>query len=501
MARIVVGGFQAEINSFYPRQTEYADFVDIAGRPLDVHAVLSVAQLRQTNWGIGGFCDAAAERGHDIVPTLWTIAQPAAALTDEAFERICAALIDGVAAALPVDAVYLCLHGAMVTERYEDGDGEILRRIRALVGDVPIVATLDLHANVTAEMVELASALIVYRTYPHIDMADCGREAARLLDRILETGRVPAKAFRKLPFLIPAVWQCTVIEPARSIFAALTAQEAGPVVSLSFAEGFPASDIHDCGPAVLAYADDQVSAERAADALHDLILGREADFAGRSFTLEEAIREAQRRYAGRPIILADVQDNPGGGSSSDTVGLLKALAAAQVEGAALAVFWDPEAAAAAHAAGTGAELDLALGAKMPGQGETPFVGRFRIEALSDGVVACPGAMLRGQILRFGKTALLASGGIRIVVASARIQPYDQAVFRHLGLDPAAQRILVLKSTVHFRADFEPIAGDVLVVEAPGFNLTDHRQFPYRRLRPELRLMPLGPSFGEHRAHG
>jgi microcystin degradation protein MlrC len=259
-------------------------------------------------------------------------------------------------------------------------------------------------------------------------------------------------------------------------------------VSLSFAEGFPGSDIRDCGPAVIAYADHQACAERAAASLCALIEAREVDFAGRTFTSEAAIAEAIQLYDGRPIVLADTQDNPGGGGSSDTVGILKTLVDAHIEGAALAIFYDPAAAAAAHASGVGTELDLALGGA--------FRSHFVVEALSDGNVLCKGPMLRGQTLRLGPTALLRIGGTRIVVASTRIQPYDQEVFRHLGLDPAAQRILVLKSTVHFRNDFEASAGAVLIVDSPGVNVTDHRQLGYRKLRPDVRITPLGPTLHE-----
>jgi microcystin degradation protein MlrC len=397
--------------------------------------------------------------------------------------------------------VFLCLHGAMVTESYEDADGEILRRVRAAVGDIPVVATLDLHANVTQQMVDLATLLVVYRTYPHVDMADSGRRAAQLLDSIMQADRAPAKAFRKLPFLIPPVWQCTTIEPARSLYAKLAASETAPVMSLSFAEGFPGSDIRDCGPAVIAYAEREDDAERAAAALSRVIEEREVDFAGHTFTPEAALAESLRRYDGRPVILADTQDNPGAGGSSNTVGILRALIDSQVADAALAIFYDPAAAAAAHASVLGSELDLTLGAEPPAPGP-PVRGRFVIEALSDGNVLCKGPMLHGQTLRLGPTALLRIGGVRIVVASTRIQPYDQEIFRHLGLEPAAQRILVLKSTVHFRNDFEGIASAVLIVDSPGVNVTDHRLLGYQKLRPDVRISPLGPTLNELRGqHG
>ncbi|HEX4151854.1 MAG TPA: M81 family metallopeptidase [Steroidobacteraceae bacterium] len=497
MARIAVGGFQAEINSFSAAKTSYADFRDIAGRPYALRDTpLMEAVLRGNHWGINGFCAEAAKRGHELIPTTWAIAQPAAEVTDEAFDAICGDLVAGIAAAQPLDAVFLCLHGAMVSESFEDAESEILRRVRAVVGAIPVVATLDLHANVTPRMVDLATALIVYRTYPHIDMADCGRSAAQLLETILHTRRMPAKALRKLPFLIPPVWQCTTIEPAKSIYAQLAARQIAPVVSLSFAQGFPGSDIHDCGPAVLAYAEDQTCAERTVDDLRALIERREAEFAGRTFTPEEAIAEAMRLYDGRPVVLADTQDNPGAGGTGDTVGILQALADARVESAALGIFYDPKAAAAAHAAGVGMELDLALGATPTQPGGTGFHGHFVIEALSDGDLLCKGPMLRGQTMRLGSTALLRAGGIRIVVASARIQPYDQEVFRHLGLDPAAQRMLVLKSSVHFRNDFQELARAVLIVDSAGVNVTDHRKFGYRKLRPDVRIAPLGPTLRE-----
>jgi microcystin degradation protein MlrC len=492
MARIAVGGFQAEINSFYPAKTRYADFIDIAARPYALRSTpLMEAVLAGNHWGISGFCKEAATHGHELIPTTWAIAQPAAELTDEAFETICGDLVAGITAALPLDGVYLCLHGAMVTESFEDAESEILRRIRAVVGPIPIVATLDLHANVTAQMLDLATLLIVYRTYPHIDMADCGCIAAQALESILRTGRAPAKALRKLSFLIPPVWQCTTIEPAKSIYAELAERQVAPIVSLSFAEGFPGSDIRDCGPAVLAYAESQVSADRAADELCALIEAREREFAGCTLTPEEAVAEAVRLYDGRPIILADTQDNPGAGGSCDTLGILTALVDARIEGAALAVFYDPKAAAAAHAAGVGTEFEVALGAEP-----APFRGRFLVEALSDGNVLCKGPMLGGQTLRLGPTARLRHGGITIVVGCARIQPYDQEIFRHLGIDPAAQRILVLKSSVHFRNDFQDMAGAVLVVDSPGVNVTDTRTLPYRKLRHDVRVAPLGPTRGE-----
>ena len=189
-------------------------------------------------------------------------------MTEDAYERIVKVMVDGIRAAGPLDAVYLDLHGAMVTEHLDDGEGEILARVREVIGkDLPLVASLDLHANVTPEMVEHADALIAYRTYPHVDMAETGRAAARHLALLLRTRQQFAKAFRQLPFLIPISWQCTNDQPTKGIYQKLAALESDAVPTLSFAPGFPAADFAHCGPSVFAYGATQADADAAADTI------------------------------------------------------------------------------------------------------------------------------------------------------------------------------------------------------------------------------------------
>jgi microcystin degradation protein MlrC len=193
-------------------------------------------------------------------------------------------------------------------------------------------------------------------------------------------------------------------------------------------------------------------------------------------------------------VLADTQDNPGAGANSDTVGLLAALVRNGATGAALATLYDPEVAAIAHRAGEGATINIGLGAKSGLPGHQPYHAAYRVERLGDGNFTATGPFYRGSRVRLGPMALLSLDGVRIVVASRKQQAADQAVFRHLGIEPAEQKILALKSSVHFRADFQPIAEQILIVAAPGPNLADHRQLAYRRLRPGLRIMPLGPIY-------
>src|SRR5215469_13497815 len=423
MARIAVAGFQHETNTFAPLPATYRDFEQADGWPALQRGKDMFEALAGINLPAAGFIAAAKRRGHDVLPLLWCSATPSGPVTEDAYERIAGEIIERLTAARPLDALYLDLHGAMVAAHLPDGEGELLARLRRLVGpDLPILASLDFHANVSPAMVEQATALIAYRTYPHVDMAVTGERAAALLDRILRTGPL-AKALRRPSFLIPLTWQCTMVDPAATLFRELGSSERGEVASLSFAPGFPPADVPACGP----------------------------------------------------VVLADTQDNPGAGGNSDTVGLIEALLRQKAEGAVAGLLYDPATAAAAHAAGEGAEIELAIGETSRLPGHRPLAGRFRVERLGDGRFEATGPFYAGNHMRLGPMARLA--------------------IDDLGIEPAAMKILALKSSVHFRADFQPIAEAILVVAADGPNPVDHRKLAYRHLRPGLRLMPMGPAFG------
>ena len=497
MARIAIGGFQHETNTFAPSKATFEDFARASGWPGLTRGAAIFDAVKGINLPIAGFIEAARGLGHDLLPLTWAATEPSAHVTEDAFERIAGQILEGLAGLDGLDAVYLDLHGAMVTEHLEDGEGELLARVRAAVGaDLPVVASLDLHANVTPAMVEHADRLVIYRTYPHIDMAETGARAARQLDDLLAGSPARFKAVRKLPFLIPLSGGCTMLEPARSLYARLADLEGGEVANLSFACGFGPADIWHCGPAVVAYGASQDAAERAAGALERDIVAREADFVTKVWEAEAAVAHAiaRARTARRPVVLADSQDNPGAGGNGDTVGLLEELIQQGAEGTVLGMLCDAEAAAAAQAAGEGAVLTLSLGAKSGLPGHAPLEAAFRIERLGDGRFTGTGPFYKGAHMELGPMALLAIGGVRVVVGSRKLQAADQAIFRHLGVEPAAQKVLALKSSVHFRADFQPIAEEILVVASPGPNALDYTRLPYQRLRPGLRLMPLGPAF-------
>jgi microcystin degradation protein MlrC len=491
MARIAIGGFQHETNTFAPLKATLADFEQSDAWPgLTAGAALFDA-VKGINLPAAGFIDEAASIGHELVPLLWCSAQPSGFVTRDAFETIAQRMLDELSAARSLDAVYLDLHGAMVAEHIEDADGEVLARVRQAVGpNVPVVASLDFHANVSARMVAQADGLVSYRSYPHVDMTETGIRSAELLHDLLNN---PARAkwHRPLPYLMPLTSQCTLIEPLRSLMAQAQRLQRSPVMSLCLAPGFPAADVADCGPSIFGYGRDPESLDRAARELEGAALEREHEFALDLISVAQAARLGQEADIprGRPVILADTQDNPGAGGNADTMSLLKALIAARVEGVLAGVIWDGECAARAHAAGQGATLDLAVGAKTGFAGETPLVARFTVERLGDGRFVGTGPFYHGGRFELGPMALLRTGEMRIVVASRKQQAADAAMFRHVGAEPADCRVLVLKSSVHFRADFGELASRIVIVAAPGPNVADPSLLPFTRLPPDKRLTP------------
>ena len=497
MARIIIGGFQHETNTFAPSKAGLEAFTSPGSWPALVTGEPLFEAVKGINLSVAGFIEQARDLGHDLVPTTWAAASPSAHVTDEAFEHIAGLILKGIETALPADAIYLCLHGAMATESHEDGEGELLRRIRTLVGeDMLILASLDLHANVTPEMVSRTNGLVAYRTYPHIDMADTGARVARRLDHLLKSGGKPVHAFEQIPFLMPLVRQCTMAEPAAGLYAMIPDLEAAHGVSLSFATGFPATDIYHCGASIFAYGEAEKNVKQAVKQLVDTICAREADFSASLPDPDEAVRDAMRiaASADRPVVIADVQDNSGGGGDSDTTGLLRALVRNGAEGAALGLLVDAESALAAHQAGVGAEVTLSLGGKSGVPGDAPFEGTFRVEALSNGEFTATGPFYSGTHMRLGPSARLSINNVQIVVGSRKVQMADRMMYRFLGIEPEQMKILVNKSSVHYRADFAPIAAEIIECAAPGPVLADPAALPWENLREGLRTRPLGQPF-------
>jgi microcystin degradation protein MlrC len=491
---IAIGGVQHETNTFAAAAATFADFEAPDAWPGLVRGPALFEAVRGINLPAAGFIDEARSAGHTLLPLTWCSATPSGPVTREAYETIVAMLLEDLGSYSALDAVYLDLHGAMVAEHVDDADGELLRRVRNTVGpSIPVIASLDFHANVSRQMVEQASALIAYRTYPHVDMSDTGVRTMRCLYQ-LRSGTL-ARRFRQLPFLIPLTSQCTLVEPLSLLQAEVASLEQPPIFALNFTPGFPAADVAECGPAVFGYGATEDDIAKAVDRVADMVSEREAEFALEIYSVAAAIQELARAptIAGRPIVLADTQDNPGGGGSADTTALLKALISRGTRRVLAGIICDPQAAAHAHEAGLGAHIDLRLGAHsqlpagMPAQ--EPIEGRYEVVALGDGRFTGTGPFYRGARMDLGPMALLCIDDVYIAVASRKQQAADQAMFRHLGAEPKDFAVLALKSSVHFRADFGSIAQRILVVDAPGSNIADPGRLPFKKLRPGVRLSP------------
>lgn len=479
MARIAIAGFLHETNTFARQRTDFDAFVEADAWPGLVTGESLMQGVAGANIAAAGFIEEALAYGHEPVPLLWASANPGGLVTRYAYEQVWSLLSAELAKAGRIDALFLDLHGAMVAEHVEDGEGELLARIRCIIGvDVPIVAALDFHANVTPCMMELADAFTVYRTYPHVDMADTGRRAAALLQRMLLGERLH-KAYKQLPFLIPMLWQCTLVEPFSTLMRLVEEEEHGGI-SAAIVAGFPLADIHHCGPTVIAYGSNATEAQAVVQRLYDAVQAQRAAFSGKLYSAAEAVEYALHRSGEGLVILADIQDNPGGGGAGNTTDILHELVRQGAPDACFGLLCDPAAAAAAHAAGTGATIRLALGAP-------PLQGDFTVEALGSGKFVGTGPFYLGCRMDLGPMARLRHQGVRVLVSTNKQQAADQAMFRHLGIEPIDQRILVLKSSVHFRADFGRLAQEILPVVASGENVADLTRLQYRKLRPGIEI--------------
>jgi microcystin degradation protein MlrC len=497
LRRVAIGGFMHETNTFAPSKARYDDFERGWGPLPFVRGDEIFDQVGGVNVGIGGAVAYGQHMDWELCPALWCGATPSAHVEERAYERIVSELIERICALGPLDGIYLDLHGAMVAEHVDDGEGELLQRLRHAVGpDIPIAVSLDLHGNITLKMVESADVMVGYRTYPHVDMAETGRRTAVALDQIMQSGLRPAKAFKTIPFLIPISWQATEMEPCRSIYAKAEALETGDVTSLSFFPAFPAADFEGCGPTVIAYGKTESAAMRAVETIAAMVESHEDAFDGKVYAPIEGVKAAMEiaKKATKPVVIADTQDNPGAGGDANTMGMLRALVECGAQDAAIGMIYDPVAARTAHDAKEGSMVTLSIGGTSGIEGDAPFTAEFLVEKISDGRFQTTGPYYGNSQMEVGLAACLKLGGVRVVVGSHKVQMADQAMYRFVGIEPTAMKILVNKSSVHFRADFAPIAEEILICAAPGPMPVSPVSLPWTKLRKGLKLAPNGPVY-------
>ena len=480
--RVAIGGISHESSTF----TNVATTLDSFRERSYLHGAEIVERMAGVNTPIGGFIEGAEAHGFEAVPTILAEAFPSAPTPRSIFDGLVGELLEGIEVAGAIDGVLLELHGAMVAEGIDDADGHILAAVRRLVGpDMPIVGQLDIHSNVSQGMIEAADVLIGRETYPEIDMAPRSRECADVLVDIVREGVRPTMALHQLP-LVWGMNQVTAHPPMRQAIEYLHQIEARPgVICGSIATCFPLADIPDMGASVYVATDnDPALAQSCADELAAWLWERRADWQAAMPSTEEALQEAEKtgRY---PIVLADRNDNTGGGSPGDSTGLLRAFLAADLQDACVLYIVDPAAVAACHQAGVGAVLDLEVGGKSsPLQGE-PCSMRAEVVALTDGRFLYDGPMYAGLDGNMGASAHIRQGGVHVLLVNKREQPFCTAFSRTVDLDPKQMRYVGVKSAAHFRAGFESWAGHIQVVSEPSVHAPVEAKLAFKRLGRQL----------------
>ena len=488
--KILIAEFEHETNCFCPDKTGYRQFEE---RHL-VTARDVIPFFKGTRTNLGGFIAALEEKEYEIIPVIAASATPGGIVTRDMFEFMKKELINSIKNTGVVDGILLDLHGAMVSENTPDGEGTLLKAIREVVGTrVPIISTLDLHANVTNTMIENATAFFPYENYPHTDCFERGYEAGTCMAKILQKEISPVMRFRQIPILAHTIE--TSKTPHIELFKKVTTWEENPeVINVAVLHGFPWSDIPEAQMSVIAITDGNI--ELANTIVNDLaktIWEIRAKFKKKFLSPEEAVKKAMASTSG-PVIIADAADNPGGGGSGDSTFILSALMRAKANNVGMAIIPDREAVQMAINAGVGSEITLNLGGKL-GAKETsggPVQITAKVKTIADGQFINKGPMRKGILNKIGRTVVLDVDGIEIIVPENRMQPIDAEIFRRVGIEPSEKKILVLKSVVHFKASFGPMAKKILAVNTPAYASMDFESLNFKHIQHPI--YPLDKNF-------
>lgn len=492
--RILIARVNHETNTFSPVPTPLSSF----GAQGPLYGADALAENQGKRTAMSAFIDLAVQHGASMVTPIDASAYPSGTVDGDAYRHICDTI---VAAAPGCDAVLLDLHGAMVAETTDDGEGDLLERLRACLPHAPIAVALDLHGNVTQKMIDNADVIVSFKTYPHIDMYETGDHAGRLLFDRLAGKAQPVVAWRQLPLVSHTLRSASDAGAMHAAIQAARAAEADGMLAVSVLAGFGLSDIPRPCLSVITVADgDRDAAQRATDRLAERIWQDRDGFRYDSEPLAESLRRAQdiALRAQRPVLLLDHGDNCMSGGTCDTMDVLSAALDQGLDGILAGLYCDPQAVAALHDAGIGATLTLPVGNKRSlehiGRQTHPIALRGTVLALSDGWYTITGPTYTGQRACMGRSAVLDIGPARIVLTERTHEPWDLGVFESLQQDPRQARFLLLKSRMYCRPVFVPIAGGLVECDSPGATSADWSMFPFsKRSRP---LYPLedGVSF-------
>jgi microcystin degradation protein MlrC len=497
--RVLTARFMHETNTFSQVRTDMALI-----RRRDFHLDNEIPQaFRGTRSALGATFEAADEFGWNLVHPVSANPNPSGIVADAAFEAIAGMILAAAQQKGPIDGALLHLHGAMVSNSHEDAEGELLSRLRRTLGpQTPIVVTLDLHANVTQKMADNANALIAFRTYPHIDMYERAWQAARLLERAMRGEIRPQTVIARRPMLHGLDWGRTQQGPMAALIARGNALEAGgEVLAVSVCAGFPLANIHDVGPSVTVTIDAAAGDDRLprAQAIAEEFMDHAWET--RDFTTvhmlsvaEVVARARAGRHGDKPLLIADFTDNPGGGGYGDATALLKGLVEGGVERVAFHAICDPQAVADGIRVGVGAQTTLRIGGKTdPMMGGGPLSLDGEVVCLTNGKFIAYGPMGGGVERNYGPSMVFrvgGSNGIDIILITNNGQATDLAQFTSLGIDPTRYTTVAVKSMQHFRAAFEPIAREIVLVHTGALCQVDYTLDLFTRVRRPI--WPLDP---------
>ncbi len=485
--RIAVGGISHETSSFSKVRTTLAHFESGFGlfRGSEI-----IRRFTGANICTGGFIDGAKDCGFEVVPLLWGFAYPSGLIVREDYESLKREFLDRLRQAGseggPIDGVLLDLHGAMVVEGIDDGDGDFIEAVRNFMGSqTPVIVTFDLHGNHTQRRVDAATAIIGFDTYPHIDMSERGREAAELMVRTIRGEVRPVMSLCQIPLFWNTPTQVTAHPPMNEVMQRVHDLEArSGILSVTLATGFPWSDVPDVGASVIVVADEsEALAKSTAEELASWVWENRERWYHPPMSVRNAIREGEQ--LGRfPIVLADHADNTGGGSPGDSTEILRTFIELELTDALILYIVDPEVAQQAHTAGVGQRITVEMGGKSdPIQGP-PVSMNVEVMAISKGDFTYDGPMYAGLTGNMGCSAWLKQDGVSVVVVTAHEQPLGPAFAKTLGIDCRLMKYIAVKSAAHFRASFEPFAGTIFNVDAQAIHTHDFKRLFYRkRTRP------------------
>ncbi len=479
--KLVLAMMMHETNTFSPVPTPLSSF-----RPLQGEA--AIAEFKDTNTQLGGLLHVAQQAGAEIVLPVAGGAHPSGYVEKAAYEDMAEAIVGAVRGGC--DAVFLALHGAMVVEHVDDGEGELLRRIRAVAPRVPIAVGLDFHSHMTAAMVDNANVITGYCTYPHVDMGDTGQRAARTMMRALRGEIEPVMVWGSLPMMTSTLVHTPSRQPMKDVMdMAMAAEASGAVLNASVFGGFPHSDIPHLSMSAVIVCDRRTDAGRALrDRLLAMAWERREAFLYKGAPLAGQIAHA-RTLGDGPIVLVDHGDNTASGGTQDVMSVIEEVARQGLTDVVAGPICDPAAVRRLVEAGTAARVTLPLGGRidMPQINLTgkPLPVTGKVTRITDGEFTVTGPMATGTRVRMGRTAVLDTGAMQIVVSEGRSEPFDTGVFTHCGIDPRRKKYVLIKSRQHFRAGFEPIARHIVLCDGDGVTSSDLRLFTYRNRRRPL----------------